>query len=563
MEMSISMKKSSVRTNIEHNNREMNDKEKAKNEHIDYTKSHENKYIVKKDIRELYHEEFSGPLERYNAKQKRKDRKIDDYYKHIKAGKKTAVQHEMIVQIGDKDDFEDDEYKEQVNEILEKWVEGFQERNPKLKVYNAVIHNDEASPHLHLNFVPTAEGYKNGLEKQVSFDKALLNQNPALDKKRPFAEWRENEVAEIEKLMNEVSIKRKLVGTNEYDDVNEYKEMKDKKREFEQLEKEVAEYEEPLQVIKNVEENKKTHKNLFGKNTGKVELHEEDYNALLAVSIKGAKNTVEKEKIDDYDALAKEQKLTAQLLKVSRERTNQEKILRIEERRKHEEEMKEQAEQYQKQYEQQLAAEKQRSAIIENDKNKALQDVSTLQDDNSKLIDKNKRLESENSVLKQHIQKLQNNVRAWGNYFKEKRLEAVSIISGVTHSIKELKNNTQYGNLNDVQKEVLTGVTDYALEKTTKFITQKRDGVEKIPEMEGNMIKNVTKYDLIPNDVKAYMPTILKIEDDKEKQMQAKIEKQFDEARAKDAVQANNTQVKPQTKQVIRKSRVRDDGPSL
>ena len=63
-------------------------------------------------------------------------------------------------------------------------------RNPNLKVYNAVIHNDEASPHMHLNFVPVASGYKRGLEKQVSFDRAIMQQDVTLDKMRPFDDWR-------------------------------------------------------------------------------------------------------------------------------------------------------------------------------------------------------------------------------------------------------------------------------------------------------------------------------------------------------------------------------------
>lgn len=102
----------------------------------------------------------------------------------------------MIVQVGDKDDFMIDPiYKVYANDILKEWVQGFEERNPQLKIYNAVIHNDEASPHLHINFVPVAEGYKRGLEKQVSFDRAIIQQDSTLDKTRSFDEWREKEVS--------------------------------------------------------------------------------------------------------------------------------------------------------------------------------------------------------------------------------------------------------------------------------------------------------------------------------------------------------------------------------
>src|SRR5699024_9439183 len=78
---------------------------KEKNSHIDYERSKENKYLVQKDIRDVYKEEFGDALEKYNNKQTRNDRKIKDYYKHIEASKKTATQQEMIIQVGDRDDF--------------------------------------------------------------------------------------------------------------------------------------------------------------------------------------------------------------------------------------------------------------------------------------------------------------------------------------------------------------------------------------------------------------------------------------------------------------------------
>lgn len=235
MSLSVSVQKSSTRTNIEHNNRELDEKEKKRNQHIDYSRSDKNSYF-KRDLKELYETEFGGALKEYNAKQKRSDRKIEDYYEHIKTSEKTHLQQEMIIQIGDKDDFENDEEKRELaKEILRDWVKNFEERNPQLKVYNASLHDDEASPHIHINFVPVATGYKRGLEKQVSFDRAILQQNPDFNKRRPFADWRAGEVAVLEKLLNERGIDRKLVGKNNYKDVNEYKERKDLEQEVEQI----------------------------------------------------------------------------------------------------------------------------------------------------------------------------------------------------------------------------------------------------------------------------------------------------------------------------------------
>lgn len=255
----------------------MSEKEKERNSHIDYSRSDENKYLVQKDLKELYREEFGEVLENYNVKQKRNDRKIDDYYKHIQFSKKTSLQQEMIIQVGDKDDFSSKQDFEKANKILEEWLSGFEKRNPNLKIYNAVIHNDETSPHMHLNFVPIASGYKRGLEKQVSFDRAIRQQDLTLDKTRPFDDWREKEVKLLENILKEHGIERKLVGSNEYKDVNEYKEKKDLEKEILSLENQLFEKKNellemserlPREIKIKAEREKKTeviHKGLFKK----------------------------------------------------------------------------------------------------------------------------------------------------------------------------------------------------------------------------------------------------------------------------------------------------------
>src|SRR5699024_3700952 len=190
--------------------------------------------------------------------------KIKDYYKHIEASKKTSTQQEMIIQIGDKDDFLNNENREVANTILQEWFHDFEKRNPNLKVYNAVIHNDEASPHMHLNFVPVASGYKRGLEKQVAFDRAIIQQDSTLNKTRPFEDWREKEVQLLEQKLLERGIERKIVGTNEYKDVNDYKEKKDLEREIKQLEHDLSEKKNELlafseKVISEHEDIARTH----------------------------------------------------------------------------------------------------------------------------------------------------------------------------------------------------------------------------------------------------------------------------------------------------------------
>lgn len=236
LEMSISFKKATNKTNLKHNNRQQ---KKYDNDKIDISREKENKYLIQENIRDLYEREFGEALEVYNKKQRRSDRKIKNYYEHVKASKKTAVQQELVVQIGTGYNGQDytfgDDNWHKVNEILEEYINQFEKRNPNLKVYNAVIHNDETSPHLHINFVPVASGYKRGLEKQVAFNRAIKQQDKQFDVSHPFEAWRESEINEIEKLMNERNIERETVGTNEYKDTNELKKIT---AEREKLEKE-------------------------------------------------------------------------------------------------------------------------------------------------------------------------------------------------------------------------------------------------------------------------------------------------------------------------------------
>lgn len=238
-ERSISFKKSATKTSIKHNNREFEegDWNTKYHEHIDRERSNQNQYLIQKNIHDMYDELFGEAVEEYNMHQKRDDRKIDNYFNHVKQSKTLELQREFIIQIGDVSDFEksdevrelnrlfDANDKEKANSILKSYVDSFEMRNPNLKIYNAVIHNDEATPHLHLNVIPVAEGYKRGVNKQPSFNKALKQQGikPGEDN-NIFKAFRDREVKEIESLMGFEGWNRKEVGTNHIRDVREYKE---------------------------------------------------------------------------------------------------------------------------------------------------------------------------------------------------------------------------------------------------------------------------------------------------------------------------------------------------
>ena len=241
-----------------HNRREYEKYGKPTPDNIDVSKSHENITLVDRDIKEAYREIFGEALDKYNAKQKRADRKIEDYCDHIKKSKNgEKLFYEDVVQWGSKDDFQNPQTRERAKEALVKYVEGFEERNPNLKLIGAYIHMDEASPHLHLDYVPVAHGYSRGLSTRNSLDRAMKEMGFAPEnesrKNNATKLWKESErsyFGEICRSMGlEVEMERQSTRKNL--SVEEYKDARDEMLGNIEQEKEaiVAEV-EPLREIK-------------------------------------------------------------------------------------------------------------------------------------------------------------------------------------------------------------------------------------------------------------------------------------------------------------------------
>ena len=153
---------------VNHNSR------KFKAANVDAERSHLNIEYCNENIRDVYHKLFDTAQEEYNARQTRADRRIKDYYEKIRSGKQEKPFHELIMQIGDmKTMSATGEYAELARDILDEYFQGFQERNPNLYVFSAHLHMDEATPHLHLDYIPVAHGYKKGLRTRNSLTKAL------------------------------------------------------------------------------------------------------------------------------------------------------------------------------------------------------------------------------------------------------------------------------------------------------------------------------------------------------------------------------------------------------
>ena len=196
---------------VNHNTRAFS----AKN--VDKERSRDNVEFCHSDIKEVYHNLFDEALERYNAKQKRSDRKIDDYYEKIRRGKQEKLFYEVIFQIGNKDDMNVQSNEGQLaKEILSKFMEQFQKRNPNLFVFSSHLHMDEQTPHIHIDFVPFIRNSKRGLDTRVSLKGALSEQGfkGGTRGMTEWNEWIEAEKQELSKVMGRHGVQWKQLGTH-------------------------------------------------------------------------------------------------------------------------------------------------------------------------------------------------------------------------------------------------------------------------------------------------------------------------------------------------------------
>ena len=168
---------------ITHNNRDFIA------ENVDGERTKNNITYCNEKIQDVYHELFDEALQKYNEKQTRSDRVIADYYEKIRTGKQEKPFHEIILQIGDKDTMgAETENGELAKKILDRYMHDFEKRNPNLRVFSAHLHMDEATPHLHIDFIPFTTNSKRGLETRVSLKKALEAQG-FIGGSRSDTEW--------------------------------------------------------------------------------------------------------------------------------------------------------------------------------------------------------------------------------------------------------------------------------------------------------------------------------------------------------------------------------------
>ncbi|MDE6519317.1 MAG: plasmid recombination protein [Ruminococcus sp.] len=161
------------RSDLNHNNRSIVTK------NVKQDRINDDIIICQRSLKRLYHDLFDEALQEYNNRQTRKDRRIQNYREYIRHSRQEKEFHEVLFQIGNmKDTDVDSDLSKEASAILEEFARSFEERNPHLKVFNAVIHMDEETPHLHLDFVPvTDEARKNGMRVRNSLTGALRQQS--------------------------------------------------------------------------------------------------------------------------------------------------------------------------------------------------------------------------------------------------------------------------------------------------------------------------------------------------------------------------------------------------
>ena len=231
---------------VNHNSRKFH----AKN--TDPERSCLNVEYCNENVKDVYHELFDEALTRYNEKQTRSDRRIDDYYEKIRSGKQEKPFHEIILQIGDKDNMgAKTENGRLAAKVLDKYMRDFQRRNPTLRVFSAYLNMDEATPHLHIDFVPYTTGSRRGIDTRVSLKQALsaLGFKGGTRRETELNQWVAYEKEQLAAVMLEHGIEWEKKGTHEkHLSVLDF-EKKERAKEVAELEQSISDGKERLSDI--------------------------------------------------------------------------------------------------------------------------------------------------------------------------------------------------------------------------------------------------------------------------------------------------------------------------
>ena len=210
-------------------------------ENVDRERVHLNIKYCDENLKTVYHELFDQAVERYNEG-KRNDRKITDYYEKIRQGKQEKLFHEVIFQIGNREDMAVGTSEGNLAvKVLDEYVKDFKKRNPTLQVFSCYLHQDEATPHLHIDFVPYVTNWKGkGMDTRVSLKQALKSLGFQGGNKHDteLNQWINHEKEVLAEIAKQHGIEWEQKGTHEeHLDVYNFK-KKERKKEVQKLEQE-------------------------------------------------------------------------------------------------------------------------------------------------------------------------------------------------------------------------------------------------------------------------------------------------------------------------------------
>lgn len=445
-----------------HNHRNF---KKSYNEDLDLTRSKDNIILVgskdiAKDIEKLYKNEFDEAVYNYNQKQKRNDRKIINYLDKVSEDEKKNVAVEMILQLGDREDWQNVslEDKKKMEQVFKKGLEVLESKG--LRVGNAVIHLDEASPHCHIVAVPVAKGFKTGMEKQVSM-KAVLDKKKLYELRK---ELDEKLIDEYNKVYDKDLVKREEKGIiDKHLDPMEYKEVK------------------PIldELVKTVDKNSvlsKVKENLSNKDKEIKELKEQinnkdekilEYKTSVknnSEDIEKARKEAEEKEKEKEEAEAIVKAKTKELEEIRQNRANIDELIEKEKEKKQEiENKKQEIEKLSNDY-------KELQEKIEAEKDRIKEEIEAEREEIKKNIDEMiKKKDEEEAVLKE----------------KEKELQDLKNNGAkVDEFIRQEKEKTDKIN----NKEEVLKILDKRIEDLSKNIGERKEKIEKAEAEEQTII---------------------------------------------------------------------------
>lgn len=496
-----------------HNNRKYKNN---KNEEIDLSLSKYNITLVgtkniTEDIKKFYKTEFGEALYNYNKKQTREDRKIVDYLEKMNNDTKSNIAVEMIFQIGDKQDWENAtmEDKQKTIDIFKKAIPILQEKN--IKCFNASLHLDETSPHLHLLAVPVIENQTRGLEKQVSQNKVITKS--VLNDIRKKVE--KTFLTEYNRIFNTNKELKKGCEIEEHLSVEDYKNTKkilevtkkvtDKQILKEKIEKDYnnitneltkleKEKEVKKQEIEKIKEDNEAVNKILSSNKETIDtLREELSNQYKDIrnleNQKDSNNSImEMYKNNVAEAKEKIDSLKKLYNKLEDEKT--EEIKKIEE-------LKQQIE------------EQNRIRIGQENIIKQLEDSKTLREDRKKRL---KELEEENTALQEKIKVVESNIKVYSNQLTKLETEEKELVSTVEIKQEQKDNKDKKKQLNKLLRilknddniteetiyKIFKNLEIYNKETAIDFIEDiKRDNyitINNIDDETFKKIKNINDY---------------------------------------------------------------------